>query len=59
MDKYSHTVIKLEVNGTRLERGPELIASSENIHVLRWCAVDDGLSVYDLKFRDILRYSID
>ena len=44
-EKRLHAVIELEVSDTRLERRRELIATSKNIHVRSWCAVDDGLAI--------------
>ena len=55
-EKQSHAVIELEVSDTRLERRRELLATSENILVCRWCAVNDGLAIFD-KSKDILQYS--
>ena len=54
-EKKSYAVIELEVSDTRLERRRELIATSENINVWRWCAVNDGVAIFDR--RDILHYS--
>ena len=59
LDKKSHAVIELEVSDTRLERRRELIASSKNIYVSSWCAVNDGLAIFDGHSRDILHYSFD
>ena len=56
-EKQSHTVIELEVSDTRLERRRELIATSDNIQVHRFCAVNDGLAIFDYKSKDILHYS--
>ena len=56
-DKQWHAVIELGMSGTRLERRRELIAASENISVHRWCAVDDGLAIFDWNSKDILHYS--
>ena len=55
-DKHSDAVVELEVNGSRLERCHELIASSEKINVLTWCAMDDGLEILDSN-GDLLHYS--
>jgi hypothetical protein len=52
-----HAIIELKVSDTRLERRRELIATSENISVQRLCAVNDGLSIFDSKSREILHYS--
>ena len=57
-EKQSHSVIELEVSDTRLERRRELIAISEKIHVFRWCAVNDGLAIFDLNSNAILHYSL-
>ena len=46
-EKQSHAVIELEVSDTRLERRRELFASSENIYVSSWCAVNDELVILD------------
>ena len=56
-EKQSDAVIELEVSDTRLERGRELIATSENIDVRSLCAVNDGVAISDSKSRDILHYS--
>ena len=56
-EKQSHAVIELEVSDTRLEPRRELIATSENIHVSRWCAVNNELAIFDDKSKDILHYS--
>ena len=56
----SHAVIELEVSDTRLERRRELVENqrtSENIDVWRWCAVNDGVAIFDYKSKDILHYS--
>ena len=55
--KKSHAVIELQVSDTGLERRRELIATSENIHVSRWLAVNDGFAIFDYKSKDILHYS--
>ena len=57
-EKKSDAVIELEVSDTRLERRRELIAASENFDVKRFCAVNDGLAIFDFKSKDILHYSI-
>ena len=56
-EKNSHAVIELEVSDTRLERRRELIATSENINVLRLCAVNDRVAIFDYNSKDILHYS--
>ena len=56
-EKKSHAVIELEVSDMRLERRREFIATSENISVRSWCAVNDGFSIFDYKSKDILHYS--
>ena len=56
-DKKSHVVIELEVSDRRLQRRRELIATSENIHVWKLCAVNDGVAIFDNKSKDILHYS--
>ena len=55
--KSHYAVIELEVSDTRLERRRELIAISQNINVCRFCAVNDGLAIFDDKSKDILLYS--
>ena len=55
--KQSHAVIELEVSDTRLKRGRELIATSENIRVTSLCAVNDRLAIFNVNTRDILHYS--
>ena len=52
-----HAVIELEVNDTGLEHRRELIATSGNINVSRFCAVNDELAIFHYKSRDILQYS--
>ena len=56
-EKQSDAVIELEVRNTKFERHREIIATSENIGVSRWCAVNDGLAIFDMKSRDILHYT--
>ena len=56
-EKQSHAVIVLEVSDTRLERRCELIATSEKIDLSRFCAVKDGLAIFDTNSKDILHYS--
>lgn len=53
-----NSVIEIQVNGTRLERHRKLITFDKEIKVWRWCAVDDGLAIFDSKSRDILHYKI-
>ena len=53
----SDAVIELEVSDTRLQRRRELIATSENIRVQRFCAVNDGVAIFDANSKDILHYS--
>ena len=55
--KKSHAIIELEMSDTRLERRRELIATSENIYVKSWSAVNDGVAIFDGKSKDILHYS--
>lgn len=56
-DTNSYSVTELEVNGARLERRVQLIGPDEGIGVFRWCAVDDGLAIFDGKSKDILLYT--
>ena len=56
-EKQSHAVIELEMSDTRLERHRELIATSENIDVTRFCAVNNGVAIFDNNSEDILHYS--
>ena len=56
-EKKSHAVIEFEVSDTRLENRRELIATSENIYVKSWISVNDGVAIFDDKFKDILHYS--
>ena len=56
IEKNADAVIELEVSDTRLERRRELIATSENIHVYRLCAVNDELAIFDSN-NNILLYS--
>ena len=55
--KHSHAVIELEVSDTRLESRRELIATSEYICVHRFCAVNDGLAIFDDESIEILHYT--
>ena len=57
-EKCSHAVIELEVSDTRLERRRERIATSENIYVHKFCAVNDELVIVDSVSKDILHYSL-
>ena len=57
-EKQSHDVIELEVSDTRLERRRELIAASEHMFLSSWCAVNDGLAIFDERSKDILLYSL-
>ena len=57
-EKKSDAVIELEMSDTRLVRLRELIDTSENIQVLRMCAVNDGLAIVDSNSIDILHYSV-
>lgn len=52
----SHSVTELEVRGTRLERRSQFLAPNKNINVHRWCAVDEGMVIFDGNSRDILHY---
>ena len=59
---YSHAVIKLEVNGRRLERHRKLIAVGEQIRVHSWCtglAMEIGVAIFDWKLnaRELPLYS--
>ena len=56
-EKKSQAVIEFEVSDTRLERRREIIATSENINVSRFCAVNDGFAIFDYKSKDFLHYS--
>ena len=56
-EKNSDAVIELEVSDMRLDLRRELIATSENIYVDRWCAIDDGVAIFDRKYKTILHYS--
>ena len=56
-ENKSNAVIELEVSNTRLERRREIIATSENISVSSWCALKDGLAIFNDKSNDILHYS--
>ena len=56
-EKESHAVIELKLSGTRIERRRELIANTENIGVGRWCAVNEGLAIFDYKSKETLHYS--
>ena len=55
-EKKSNAVIELEVSDTRLERRRKLIATSENINVNNWCAVNNGFAILD-ENEYILHYS--
>lgn len=41
----------------RLERHRQLISPSERIRVLSWCALNDGIAIFDSTSRDMLLYS--
>ena len=56
-ENESNVVIELEVSDKRLERRRELIATSANINVMRLCAVNDGLAIFDYESKNILHYS--
>lgn len=43
---------------SRLERRCQLIAPDEGLVVSRWCAVEDGLVIFDMRSKDILHYKI-
>ena len=58
-ENQSDVVIELEVSDKRLERRRELIATSEKIDVHIFCAVNDGLAIFDENSKDILHYSFD
>ena len=51
-------VVELELRGTQLERRAELIAGTHNFTVDRWCAMDDGLLVYNHNSKELLHYSL-
>ena len=55
--KKSNSVIELEVSDTRLECRRQHIDNSENIRVSRFCALNDGLAIFDYNTREILLYS--
>ena len=56
-EKQLDAIIELVWSKTGLERGRELIATNEHIIVRRWCAVVDGLAIFDENSKDILLYS--
>ena len=56
--KKSDAVIEFLVRDTRLECRRELIATSENIEVKRFGAVNDRLAIFDEHSSDILHYSL-
>ena len=57
IDFQSHAVIKFEVSDMRLKLRRQLIATSENIYVHRFCEVNDGVAIFDYKSKHILHYS--
>ena len=50
----SHAVAEFEVSGARIERRRQLIAADERIRVSSWCAVDDGVAIFDWNSKDLL-----
>ena len=56
-EKHSHAVIELKVSARRVLG--ERIGTSENLHVLSWCAVNDKLAIFDYNNKDILDYLFD
>lgn len=50
---YDKSVHEIDVS-TRLDR--ELIAPDEGIRVESWCAVDDGLAIFDMNSKGLLHY---
>ena len=58
-DSNADAVVELEVSSDRrLERRRELVSSSERISVWRWCALDEGLAIFDFNSKDLLLYSL-
>lgn len=51
-----NAVAELEVSGTRLERRSKVFTSEERIHVSMWCAVENGLAIFDGYSKNILYY---
>ena len=58
-DTKSHAVIELDVNDSRLERRPELLSRYDNIRVSSWCAVDNGVAIFNCNTQELLHYLYD
>ena len=56
--KKSVVVIELEVINKQLERRRQLISTSEHVNVRSWCAVDEGIAIFDRDSEDILHYNL-
>ena len=56
--KQAHSVIELDLTGTRLKRRRELIASSDNINVGKMCAVDNALALFDWNSKNLTTHLI-
>lgn len=54
----SEAVFELELVGTRLKRGAELISPSARVIVWSWCATGNGLGIYDNNADEFLRYEL-
>lgn len=50
---------ELTVSGKELKLVAQPIVPSDWIEVGRWCAVDDGLAIFDMKKKNVLRYDRD
>ena len=52
-------VVELELKGSRLERRCQLIGSTGNIIIVhKWCALDEGLVVYNDSSKELIHYSL-
>ena len=52
-DEKSHAVMELKVSDKRLDFRRDLIATSDNIHVHRMCAVNDGVAIFNNNTKEI------
>ena len=57
-DKQSHSVLELNWRDGQLERSRELIQYSDSINVWCWCAVDNGLAIYDENNKELVHYNL-
>ena len=53
-DQKSHSVLELKLRDGLLEQSRELIHNSDSINVFQWCAVNNGLAIYDDNKKELL-----